>query len=158
MLSKTSLKEINMSDTLLLQVKRIIKADRSELFDAWTKPELMQKWYAPGPMTVTTASSDLRVGGSYRVEMQEGLETVYIATGVYKRIIPNELVSFTWNPRTTGPGYETLVTVEFKDADGGTELVLTHEGFTDAEAVAKHNEGWNGCLANLAKATEGVHA
>jgi|HubBroStandDraft_5_1064220.scaffolds.fasta_scaffold201086_2 uncharacterized protein YndB with AHSA1/START domain len=145
-----------MSDPLKLQVKRLIKASSAELFDAWTNPELMQKWYAPGPMTVTTASSDLRVGGAYRVEMREGQETIYVAAGTYKQIIPNQLVSFTWNPCTSGPGYETLVTVEFKQASGGTEVILTHGGFADAETVNKHEQGWNGCLDNLAKATETV--
>jgi uncharacterized protein YndB with AHSA1/START domain len=158
MLSKTSLKEKNMSDTLKLQVKRIIKADRTDLFAAWTQPELMQKWYAPGDMTVPVATSDLRVGGAYRVEMKAGPETTHIVGGVYKQIIPNELLSFTWVPNWLKPDDETLVTVAFKDAAGGTEITLTHEGFVDAESAGKHEHGWISCLDNLAKATEGVHA
>ena len=146
-----------MSDPLKLQVKRHIKASRAELFDAWTRPELMKKWYTPGPMTVITATSDLRIGGAYRVEMQEGPETIYVATGIYKQIVPNQLLSFTWEPDwMTGPDHQTIVTVEFNEADGGTEVLLTHEGFATAETAGKHDQGWQGCLANLAKVTEAV--
>jgi uncharacterized protein YndB with AHSA1/START domain len=47
-----------MNDTLKLQLKRTIKASPAELFAAWTQPELMKKWYAPGSMSVPVAVSD----------------------------------------------------------------------------------------------------
>src|SRR5215470_15335475 len=137
-----------MTDPAKLQVKRLIKASSAELFQAWTKPELMQKWYAPAPMTVSAAISDLRVGGAYRIEVLKGSDTIHVE-GVYKQIVPNQLLSFTWTPCMGGPSYETLVTVEFKAANGGTEIVITHEGFTDDEIKGRHEFGWNGCLDNL---------
>jgi len=142
-----------MNDTLKLQLKRTIKASPTELFAAWTQPELMKKWYAPGSMSVPVAVSDLRVGGTYRVEMSDGPEKTHVATGVYKQIVANKLLSFTWNSDcSTDTSQQTLVTIEFTEVAGGTELVLTHEGFTDAETRDKHEHGWNGCLDNLAKA------
>jgi uncharacterized protein YndB with AHSA1/START domain len=144
-----------MSDPLNLQVKRLIKASPSDLFEAWTKPELMQKWYAPSPMTVASATSDLRVGGAYRINVFNGSDTIHVE-GIYKQIIPNQLLAFTWTPCVGGPSYETLVTVEFKPANGGTEVVITHEGFKETETRGRHEYGWNGCLDNLAKATETV--
>jgi uncharacterized protein YndB with AHSA1/START domain len=145
-----------MSDPLTLQVKRVIKASPSDLFEAWTKPELMQKWYAPSPATVTAASSDLRVGGAYRIDVLMGSDAIHVS-GVYRQIIPNQLLAFTWTPCTGGPGYETLVTVEFKAANGGTEVIITHEGFTETETRNRHEYGWNGCFDNLAKVLEAVH-
>src|SRR5271156_4569796 len=121
-----------MSDPLSLQVKRLIKASPSDLFEAWTKPELMQKWYAPSPMTVASATSDLLVGGAYRINVFNGSDTIHVE-GIYKQIIPNQLLAFTWTPCVGGPSYETLVTVEFKPANGGTEVVITHEGFKETE-------------------------
>ncbi len=44
---------------------------------------------------------------------------------------------------------ETLVTVEFNDLDGSTEVVLTHELFPNAEAKSSHEEGWTSCLNRL---------
>jgi uncharacterized protein YndB with AHSA1/START domain len=144
-----------MTDTLSLQVKRVIKASPSDLFEAWTKPELMQKWFAPAPMTVESATQDLRIGGVYSIKVLKGSGTLHVE-GIYKQIIPNKLLAFTWTPCSESPSYETLVTVEFKEATDGTEVIITHEGFQSEEAVAKHNQGWIGCLDNLAKVTETV--
>jgi uncharacterized protein YndB with AHSA1/START domain len=144
-----------MSDPLSLQVKRVIKASPADLFEAWTKPELMQKWFAPPPMTVESATQDLRVGGAYSIKVLKGSGTLHVE-GTYKQIIPNKLLAFTWTPCSESPSYETLVTVEFKEGSGGTEVTITHEGVRNPEAVAKHEFGWNGCLDNLAKVTEPV--
>ncbi|QNI32333.1 SRPBCC domain-containing protein [Alloacidobacterium dinghuense] len=146
-----------MSDPLSLQVKRVIKASPADLFEAWTQPALMQKWYAPLPAKVTAATSDLRVGGAYRIDVLTGSDPIHVE-GVYKQIIPNQLLSYTWTPCTGGPGYETLVTVEFKPANSGTEVIITHEGFKETETRSRHEYGWNGCLDNLAKITETVTA
>jgi uncharacterized protein YndB with AHSA1/START domain len=151
MSESVAVQEKLQSEDIKLQVTRTIKARRPRVFDSWTKPELMQRWFAPGEMTVANASADLRVGGEYRVEMRGVDGFVHIAAGVYKKIIPNELLSFTWGGSCSDSGAETLVTVEFKDVEGGTELILTHEHFTSTEAAAKHQQGWQGCLDNLEK-------
>jgi uncharacterized protein YndB with AHSA1/START domain len=133
---------------LRLEIRRVIKARRSRVFESWTTPELMQQWFAPNGMRVVSASADLRVGGEYRVEMRGVDEAEYLATGVYRKIILDELLSFTWNAGCD-PGKETLVTITFRDFEHGTELILTHERFNSAEAAARHERGWTGCLDKL---------
>jgi uncharacterized protein YndB with AHSA1/START domain len=59
----------------------------------------MQQWFAPGGMRVASARADLRVGGEYRVEMHGLDDAVYVASGFYRTIVPNELLSFTWGGR-----------------------------------------------------------
>ena len=141
-----------MSENIKLQLKKFIKAKRSQVFDAWTKQELIVQWFAPGSMTVPSAFADARVGGSYRVEMKgemNGEPVNPTAAGIYKKIIPNELICFPW--RCQGdPSPETIVTVELKDMSDGTEVTLTHERFASNEAKEKHQHGWIGCLDNLA--------
>ena len=142
-----------MTENIKLQMKKIVKAPRAAVFDAWTKPELMKQWYAPGTMKTPEASSDLRVGGKYHVHMQgemDGEQSSHTARGTYQKIVPNELISFTWG-WDGDPSPETLVTVELKDVSGGTEVTLTHERFAAVEARDKHEQGWMGCLENLAK-------
>jgi hypothetical protein len=46
---------------------------------------------------------------------------------------------------------ETLVTVTFRDVDGGTEISILHEGFIDTGVAEKHTRGWIGCLDKLAR-------
>jgi uncharacterized protein YndB with AHSA1/START domain len=157
MLSRTYWKEkkmsLEVSENLKLQVTRVIKAKRARVFDAWTKPELMHLWFAPGNMTVPSASADPRVGGAYRVEMRGDAGVTHIVSGVYQEIVPNELLRFTWGWQG-GPKEESLVTIVFKDIEGGTELTLTHERLDSVESRDKHQKGWLGCLENLAKFCE----
>lgn len=140
--------EQEKSEDLKIEIRRVIQAPRSRVFASWTTPELMQQWFAPGGMRVGSASTDLRVGGEYRVEMHGADDAVYVASGVYRRIVPNELLSFTW-AGACDPGQETLVTIAFRDLEKGTELMLTHERFRSAEAAANHEHGWIGCLDSL---------
>lgn len=135
-------------EDLKLEIRRVIKARRSRVFESWTTPELMQQWFAPNGMRVIKASADLRVGGEYRVEMRGVDDAEYMATGIYRAIVLNELLSFTW-AGGCDPGKETLVTIRFRDFEHGTELILTHERFSSAEAAARHERGWNGCLDKL---------
>lgn len=135
-----------------LCVKKVIKADRVRVFEAWTTPELMKRWYAPDEMTVPSATCDLRVGGEYRIEMQGTLmdnEASGTVSGKYIRIIPGELLVFTW--RWEGDSSpETIATAELSEVPGGTEVTVTHDRFSSAKARNKHEYGWTGCLENLA--------
>jgi uncharacterized protein YndB with AHSA1/START domain len=150
MSESAAVQEQAQNEDLKLQISRTIKASRKRVFDSWTRPELMQRWFAPATMRVSNATADLRVGGEYRVEIHGVDGYVHVAAGVYTRIIPNELLSFTWGAGCE-PGVDTLVTVQLRDVDGGTELTLTHEHFASSQAVAKHQQGWIGCLDKLDK-------
>jgi len=146
---------VTVKENLSLQVKRMVKAKRQRVFDAWTKPELMHLWFAPGTMTAPHASTDLRVGGAHRVEINGDADVTHVASGVYQEIVPNELLRFTWGWQG-GLEAQSVVTVEFKDADGGTEVILTHERLPDVEWWDKHQHGWIGCLENLAALFERI--
>src|SRR5215469_4929747 len=116
------------ADTRLC-VKKLIKAKRDRVFAGWTAPDLMKQWYAPDEMTGPTASCDPRVGCKSRVDMMGrlmGEEASGTVTGKYIKIIPGELLVFTW--RWEGdPSPETVVTVELAEASGGTEVTVTHD-------------------------------
>lgn len=136
-----------------LQVKKFIRATRERVFEAWTNPALMKLWYAPGPMSVAAVTSEPKTGGRYSVEMVgEGAcdGPTSKVEGVYQKFVPHELLVFSWAPAWS-PATESLVTVEFRDAAGGTEVTLTHERLADAESRDKHAHGWTGCLDKLAE-------
>jgi uncharacterized protein YndB with AHSA1/START domain len=137
-----------------LRLSRKFETDQATVFDAWTKPEHLNQWSAPEGMAVE-AEVDLRVGGRYRLRMKSPDGEIFTAVGEYREVDrPNRLV-YTWGWEETGNNhYETRVTVEFLERNGGTEVVLTHEFFPDADLASKHNEGWTSCLNRL----EGVFA
>jgi uncharacterized protein YndB with AHSA1/START domain len=78
-----------------------------------------------------------------------GEEASGTVTGKYVRIVPGELLVFTWSWEGD-PSPETVVTVELADADGGTEVTVTHDRFSSAQSRNKHEYGWTGCLEKLA--------
>jgi uncharacterized protein YndB with AHSA1/START domain len=132
-----------------LKLSRFIAAKREKVFQAWTRPALMQQWFCPVDMSVARAEADPRVGGHYRVEMKKQSGELHTTYGVYREIIPGEKLVFTWG--WEGPDrHETQVTIELRDKDNGTELVLIHERFADQESADHHAKGWRSCLENLA--------
>lgn len=138
--------------TASLCVRRQYPASPEKVFRAWTDPEIMKKWFAPGDeFSVPEVTADVRVGGRYRIVMRAPDGEFHRVGGVYQEVLTGRRLVFTWAWEST-PERESLVTVEFNSAGGGTELVLTHERFADEQARDRHLEGWNGCLARLLKA------
>ena len=138
-----------------LRLTRMIQADPTKVFEAWTDPKQLNLWSAPEPMDVE-AEVDLRVGGRYRILMKGTDGGVFTAVGEYREIDPPNRLSYTWKWEETGNDYyDTLVTVEFHDREGATEVVLIHDLFPDAEITGKHNEGWTSCLTRLEKVFAG---
>ena len=125
-------------------LRRVFRAPPALVFDAFTKPGMLEEWWGPKGYEVPVVDIDLRVGGAYRFEMaRPGGERAVLA-GEFRAIERPRKLSYTWNWVEGGPfKEETLVTLEFKDHAEGTELVLTHEGFDDPEIRDQHDEGWS---------------
>jgi uncharacterized protein YndB with AHSA1/START domain len=51
----------------MLELTRVIRASRAKVYEAWTRPESLQHWYAPGAMSFVSAVMDVREGGTYEV-------------------------------------------------------------------------------------------
>ena len=133
-----------------LEMKRVFNASAEQLFQAWTQPEMMNKWYHSGPDMHAVCTVDLRVGGRYEVQMHPEEGDPYIAGGVYREIVPQEKLVFTWLWKHEEASMESLVTLEFKPlGKGETELILVHERFANDEERDKHAEGWIAVLDQL---------
>jgi uncharacterized protein YndB with AHSA1/START domain len=81
-----------------LVVTRIINAPVEAVWKAWTEPEQVQRWWGPKDYTSPMCKIDFREGGKYLFSMrapkeQGGLD--YYTVGVYKKIVPMELLDFT---------------------------------------------------------------
>ena len=140
-----------IDETTRLQVRRIYQAPVAAVYAAWTEPEQVSQWMAPSDdFGRTEATIDLRVGGHYRIVMHGPDGEVHRVGGVYREVVPNRKLVYTWAWEST-PERESIVTIEFRPSGQGTELVLTHERFADTEARDKHQQGWNGCLDQLAR-------
>ena len=151
--------------TFMLSQNRVIRAPRSRVYEAWTNPEILKQWFGPDNMYCPEAMLDVRVGGEYRIAVLPTAEAAAseatsdserrhaAAVGSFTKIAPNELLQFTWSPNWN-LGEQSLVTVTFKDVEGGTELTLIHENFNSEESRDGHNKGWAGSFDKLARILE----
>lgn len=132
-----------------LRVERRFQTAPERLFHAWTTAEALNQWASPDAAPAAT-EVDLRVGRRYRISMTAPDGTVRHVSGVYREIDPPRRLVYTWRWEQIPNFPETVVTVEFRArADGGTDLVLLHEGLPEGELARRHESGWNGSLAKL---------
>ena len=133
---------------IYLTLRRTIDAPVETVYAAWTDPEILCQWLAPGDAVVGRAIAEAAVGGTFLVEMRGTDGQKWITRGRYREVVPNRRLVHTW--RWDGSDIESLVTVEFEPEPGGsTRLTLTHSRFADAEGREEHERGWLGCLAKL---------
>jgi uncharacterized protein YndB with AHSA1/START domain len=135
-----------------VQIRRRVRAGAEQIFDLWTKPELMVRWMSPFPGAVhCKASCDLRPGGAFSLVMSSAQSSREVS-GTYVQIDRPRKLVFTW----TGPltnNVNTLVTVELIPRGGDeTDLVLTHERLPTPAIREGHTIGWGNILDHLADA------
>ncbi|HUF27482.1 MAG TPA: SRPBCC domain-containing protein [Gemmatimonadaceae bacterium] len=133
-----------------VEVRHVIAASPERVFDAWTDAESMTRWMRPGPGMQCRCRLDVRVGGSFEIDMIAPDGTTLPHTGTYRVVDRPRKLVFTWMSGPTNHR-ETIVTVEFQEANGGTEIVLTHEGLP-VSAAKPHEGGWQEIIRNLADA------
>jgi uncharacterized protein YndB with AHSA1/START domain len=140
---------------VVLQMNRRFDAPRDRVFEAWTNPNVLLDWWRAGPHWETpVAEVDLRLGGRYRLAMTDTDKgETHVVVGEYKEIQPPERLVYTWTWESNADEMKgsdnSLVTVEFEEADGGTQVSLTHSGFSGEEIRDLHTHGWEAVLANL---------
>ncbi len=133
-----------------LTIKRRLNAAPAKVYGAWTEPAKIARWFGPEQAETLRAEADARVGGRYRIVLRSPGGEEHDVSGVYREVVPNEKLVFTWAWRST-PERESLVTVLIKGDADGTVLTLTHEQFFDEAARDRHRSGWTGALDKLEK-------
>jgi glutathione S-transferase len=136
-----------------LEIKRFINAPRERVYAAWTDPVQLKEWWGPEGVRTRKITADVRVGGAYRWDLinQDGEEmTVH---GEYRELVPGKKVVFTWkwDDDEAWEHRTSIVTVEFSDRDGGTEVRLSHVQLPSEASRDRHNEGWNSVIDRLEK-------
>lgn len=132
-----------------LTIERSFAAPAKAVFEAWTNPEVMRRWWHPEPDWDTPhAESDLRVGGALRVVMRDADGADHGGGGEYTVVDPHERLSFTWT-WDDEEGWTSLVELIFTEDAGRTRVVMNHSGLRSAEDAAGHEEGWRNALDNL---------
>jgi uncharacterized protein YndB with AHSA1/START domain len=110
-------------------VTRSFDAPARLVFEAWSNPELFQKWWVPKSMGMKLHSCemDVRTGGTYRLNFGDGMDFF----GRYIEVTPPSLIVWT---NEEGGENASVTTVTFEEKDGRTLLVLS-ELYPSKEAL-----------------------
>ncbi|HSX28369.1 MAG TPA: SRPBCC domain-containing protein [Candidatus Saccharimonadales bacterium] len=146
-------------------ITRIINAPVATVWKMWTDPQEVTKWWGPADYTSPSARLDLRQGGQYVFAMQapeyQGGEESF-TSGEYKEITPMKKLVFTQGlsdadgnrlPADKLPAdfpEDILTTVEFKEVNGMTELVITEKGWKPSMMSVFSYAGMHQSLDKLA--------
>ena len=129
-----------------LVITRTFNAPARIVFEAWTKPELLKRWWAPKSMGVSLLSceADVRVGGRHRFEFgHEGSEPLAFF-GRYIEVAPNLHLAWTNDESDDG----AVTTVTFEEMDGKTLLVM-RELYSSKEALGAAIAGMEGGMPEM---------
>ena len=102
---------------------REFNASARALFEVWTKPEHVRKWYAVRGTTMTVCDIDLRVGGAWRWVLVHPGRAEIAFSGVFREIDPPRRLQRT-EVFEAMPGAESLVTFTFDEKDDRTTLTM----------------------------------
>jgi uncharacterized protein YndB with AHSA1/START domain len=133
----------------VLRIERTFAATARELFDAWTSPEVMRRWFHAGPDWETPeAEVDLRIGGQVRIVMRrpDGSETG--ARGEYTLIDPPYRLVMKWT-FDVDPRNEQLIELSFSEKDGATTVLMINSRISTDGRRGDQDKGWRLCLDEL---------
>jgi uncharacterized protein YndB with AHSA1/START domain len=146
------------------QAFRHIRAPRSAVYRALLDAGAIAQWRVPAGMRSHVHEFDAREGGSFRVSLTydaptgTGKSASHTDTyrGHFVKLVPDEQVVEVFEFETADPDLrgEMTMTTTLTDADGGTDVLVVHEGVPDKVPPADNETGTRMALAKLAKLTE----
>jgi uncharacterized protein YndB with AHSA1/START domain len=133
----------------VLRIERTFDAPAEEVFDAWTSPEVIERWFRPGrDWKAPSAQVDLRVGGMVRVVMRAPDGSEEGAGGEYTAIERPHRLAFTWT-FDDDPSNQQMIELEFSERDGVTTVLFVNSNISHEKRRDEQYDGWQACFDNM---------
>jgi uncharacterized protein YndB with AHSA1/START domain len=131
-----------------LRMSRVFDAPKRLVFEAWSKPEYLSRWFTPAPLTTPRCEVDLRTGGVFRLVMRmpDGIELPMDAKFI--EVVPEERIVFA---ATIHGGVDVHTTVTFAEQNGKTTLTVHQVYSHESDATRGAHAGWTKTLDQLAE-------
>jgi uncharacterized protein YndB with AHSA1/START domain len=146
------------------RVSQHVRASRRAVYRALLDADAIVKWRVPAGMTSHVHEFDAREGGSFRISLtynapeRSGKAAAHTDTyhGHFLKLVPNEQVVEVIEFETEDVAFRGTMTMTttLTDADGGTDVLVVHEGVPDGVLAADNETGTRMALANLAQLVE----
>ncbi|MBM0224875.1 SRPBCC domain-containing protein [Micromonospora sp. ATA51] len=147
-----------------MQVSHHVSASRPAVYRALLDPDAIARWRVPAGMSSYVHEFDAREGGFFRVSLTydapdgTGKSASHTDTyhGRFLTLVPNEQLVEVLEFETADPALQGTMTMTttLTDADGGTEVLVVHDGIPDGVPAADNETGTRMALANLAQLVE----
>ncbi|MGW6271910.1 SRPBCC domain-containing protein [Streptomyces sp. NPDC055060] len=147
------------------QVSGHVNAPRAAVYRALVEADAIARWRVPDGMSSRVHAFDAREGGRFRVSLtydeQSGTGKSASHTDTYQghfaKLVPDEQVVevLAFETEDAALGTTMTMTTTLTDADGGTDVLIVHEGIPDSVPAADNETGTRMALANLARLVEG---
>ncbi len=139
----------------VVRIERTFAAPAEQVFDAWTDPEVMRRWFHCDPDWDTpVAEVVLRVGGTVRIVMRMPDGAEIGAHGEYTVIDRPRRLVMTWT-FDEEPANQQLIELTFSESAGSTTVLLVNSGISTDERRDSQDYGWQGCLDELERVVTG---
>jgi uncharacterized protein YndB with AHSA1/START domain len=133
----------------VVRIERTFAAPAQEVFDAWTSPEVMRRWFHCQPDWDTpVAEVDLQVGGTILVVMRRPDGTEARAQGKFTLIDRPRRLVMTWT-FDDDPSNEQLLELTFSESEAATTVRLVNSRISTERRRDEQASGWDGCLDEL---------
>ncbi|MFB7273485.1 SRPBCC domain-containing protein [Streptomyces sp. NPDC056244] len=146
------------------QVSRHVNAPRPAVYRALLDADAIAAWRVPAGMSSHVHEFDAREGGRFRVSLTydaptgTGKSASHTDTyhGHFVTLVPDEQVVEVFEFETADPALQGTMTMTttLTDTDGGTEVLVVHDGIPDSVPAADNETGTRMALANLAQLVE----
>ena len=131
-------------------VERVLPATPDVVFNEWVDPDALADWMCPRPAHATRIELDARVGGSFRIDIEDG-DARFSVAGTYLQVASPRLLQFTWSCSTwEDPTQESIVTITLQPHGQLETLMIIHHALLPPEHVTNHEQGWTLIARQLA--------
>ena len=150
-----------------LRIHRVIRAPRARVWQAWTDPRELARWWLPAPTQCRVDRLEVVSGGAFVTSMSDDgttfsphVDACFVVVDTGERIVFSNALDSRWRPADPAPVAMTAE-ITFGEHPEGTDyrVVVRH---ADAAARRRHEQlgfvdGWGTVTAQLAAVTEEEH-
>ena len=137
-------------------IEATFEADAHRLFDAWTRPEQLRRWFGHDPSDLRDIQIDLKEGGRWRFVMGSGEGREESLEGHYTKIVPGRSLVFSWSHhvRHADGKHERTppseVAIHFEPIGASTRMTLEHREIRNEGGRLGVRKGWIKSFRTLA--------
>lgn len=145
--------------TEVVRLKQHYKHDLDTVFNAWMDAEILGKWFGPHSHNCNIEKWEPVVGGQFQIRMKPVAEDHdcegdsngdSVCAGEFVEVEAGKTLAMTFNWIENGADIgDSLLTIEFSESNGGTDVTLSHERIPTKQLRKAHEGGWKGTLECL---------